>query len=168
MKKLISILTALALTMTLSVTAFATTVEPDNSGSPTPNTGTTAVSLNVDPSYTVTIPATVELTAQGTDPETYESDLEITAAANVRIPEGKQITVTMGSDFTMKDDDTGSELSYKVTVDRTEISNNGTVATFTSSTSAQTSTLTFAADDPEYAGDYSDTVTFTISITDAD
>ncbi len=163
MKKFISILTALALTLSLSVTAFATTVVDQDSGD---QSGTTAVTLNVDPAYTVTIPATVELTAQGTDPETYENDLEITADAGVLLQQGKVITVTITSDFTMEDTDTGTTLDYTVTVDGTDITSGGTVATFKTSTAAQTSTLTFAADDPEYAGDYSDTVTFTISVTD--
>lgn len=163
MKKLISILTAVALTLSLTVTAFAMTVDQDSN----PQTGSTAVTLNVAPGYTVTIPATVELTAQGNDPETYENDLDITAAANVRILEGKVIIVTITSDFTMKDTDTGSELPYTVTVGGNTISDGGTVATFTTSDTVQTSTLVFSADDPEYAGEYSDTVTFTISITDA-
>ncbi len=166
MKKFISILTALALTLSLSVTAFATdtTVDQDSDD---PKTGTTAVTLNVNPSYTVTIPVTVELNAQGTDPETYGSSMDITADADVRLLEGKVITVTITSDFTMEDSDTGSTLDYTVAVDGTDITSGGTVATFKTSTAAQTSTLSFAADAPKYAGDYSDTVTFTISVTDA-
>lgn len=164
MKKLISILTALALTLSLSVTAFATEIDQDTDD---PKTGTTAVTLSVDPAYTVTIPATVALTAQGNDPETYEDTMDITANANVRLLEGKVITVTITSDFTMEDTDTGSTLDYTVTVDGTDITDGGTVATFKTSTAVQTSTLTFAADAPTYAGDYSDTVTFTISVTDA-
>ena len=51
MKKLFALILAVSLMATMSVTAFAA----NTTG------GSTEVSFNVDPTYTVTIPATVEL-----------------------------------------------------------------------------------------------------------
>lgn len=166
MKKLLTLVLALAVTVSVSVTAFAadTTIDQDSD----PKTGSTAVSFNVDPTYTVTIPEKVELDkidAGGTI--TYENDLTVTADAGVCLLEGKVLQVTLKSDsnFNLSANvGVSYKLPYTVTVNNTEIQNNGVVATFGTSTAEQTSTLHFAADDPAYAGDYSDTVTFTLSI----
>ncbi|MCD8026387.1 MAG: hypothetical protein LUF33_05550 [Clostridiales bacterium] len=171
MKKIISIMAACALALSMSVTAFATEVKPDANGDPDPDSGNTAVSLNVDSGYIITIPETVELEEQSGAKTTYENDLTVSADAGVRINEGKSIVVSMASSSY----DSGSfymtaagadqyKLAYEVTVDNSTIANNGTVATFVTSDAAQTSTLHFAADDPTYAGSYSDTVTFTIAV----
>ena len=51
MKKLFALILAVALMATMSTTAFAANTEG----------GSTEVSFNVDPTYTVTIPAKVEI-----------------------------------------------------------------------------------------------------------
>lgn len=174
-KKMISTMAAAALVLSLSVTALATdtSVSADSNGDPSPSSGTTAISLAVSPAYTITIPATVVLDKQSTDPVTYAKDMTITASAGVRLDEGKSIVVTMSGDsydtdsFYLKAADADNyKLAYTVKVgdSTTAISNNGTVATFTTSTAEQTSELHFAAGDPDYAGSYSDTVTFTIAV----
>ncbi|MCD7762993.1 MAG: hypothetical protein LUI14_07305 [Lachnospiraceae bacterium] len=172
--KMISTMAAAALVLSLSVTAFAdTSVTADDSGSPTPSSGTTAVSLDVSPAYTITIPATVELDKTGSGDETYTKDMTITASAGVRLDEGDTIVVTMSSDsyesgsFNLTADGADTyKLAYTVKVgdSTTAISDGGTVATFTTSVDEQTSELHFAAGDPDYAGSYSDTVTFTIAV----
>ena len=53
MKKLFALILAVALMATMSVTAFATDITTDG------GTGDTLVTFNVDPTYTVTIPAKV-------------------------------------------------------------------------------------------------------------
>lgn len=167
MKKLLTIMLALVMVLSLSVTALAADITQDSD----PKTGNTTVTFNVDPTYTVTIPATVELEKKTAADETvtYEKDLTV-SAENVRLLEGKQIQVTLTSDFTLTNDTqnggAATNLSYTVTVgdSATPIVTDGVVATFGTSTTEQTSVLHFAAANPTYAGDYSDTVTFTISV----
>ncbi|MCD8398459.1 MAG: hypothetical protein LUD12_15005, partial [Lachnospiraceae bacterium] len=109
----------------------------------------------------------------GSGDETYTKDMTITASAGVRLDEGDTIVVTMSSDsyesgsFNLTADGADTyKLAYTVKVgdSTTAISDGGTVATFTTSTVEQTSELHFAAGDPDYAGGYSDTVTFTIAV----
>lgn len=172
MKKLLSLVLALALALSLSVTAFAaedTKIEPGTNGDPNPSTATTSVEFGVAPTYTITIPGTVELdkkTDNGT--VTYEKDEIITASAGVRLLNGQSIQVKLsagdGEDKFVLTSGESATLDYTVTVNNTEIENNGVVATFGTNATQQTSTLHFAANDPTYAGQYSDTVTFTIAI----
>ena len=172
MKKLLSIALALVLVMSLSVNVFAdSTIEPDDNGNPNPGTASTAVEFSVKPTYTVTIPTKVELdkkTDTGTGAVTYEQDENITASAGVRLLNGQSIQVKLsagdGEDKFVLTSGESATLDYTVTVNNTEIENNGVVATFETGQTAQTSTLHFAANDPTYAGDYSDTVVFTIAI----
>lgn len=173
MKKIFAIVLTLALALSLSVTAFATeedhTIEPDTDGSPNPSAATTSVTFGVDPTYTITIPATVKLTknaANGT--VTYEQDATITASGGVRLLNDQTIRVTLsaGENETafVLNTKQGATLNYTVKVGNTEIKNGDTVATFGTSLEEQTSTLHFAAADPTFAGEYSDNVVFTISI----
>jgi hypothetical protein len=153
MKKLFTILLAVAMLATLSVTAFAANTEG----------GSTEVSFNVDPTYTVTIPATVELNkVEDNGTVTYENDYTLTAQAGVRLKKGEYIEVTVATDNEMETPE-GATLAYTITKDDAALENN-VVATFTTDKAAQTSTIHIAAGDPDYAGDYSDTVTFTISV----
>ncbi|MDO5152748.1 MAG: hypothetical protein Q4D50_05240 [Eubacteriales bacterium] len=173
MKKIFAIVLTLALALSLSVTAFATeenhTITSDADGNPKPSTATTSVTFGVDPTYTITIPATVKLTkntANGT--VTYEQDATITASEGVRLLNGQTIRVTLSAGENEKtfvlNTKQGATLKYTVTVGNTEIKNGDIVATFGTSLKEQTSTLHFAAANPTFAGDYSDNVVFTISI----
>lgn len=172
MKKLLSLVLALALVLSFSVTAFAEdhTVDQDDT---LPATKDTTVEFNVDPTYTITIPAKVELdkkTDTGTGAVTYEQDEIITASAGVRLLNGQRIRVTLsaGTNGFVLTSKESATLPYTVTVgdSTTPITSGGTVTTFGTNTTQQTSTLHFAANDPTYAGQYSDTVTFTIAIVD--
>ena len=162
MKQFLTCVLALMLVLSLAVPAFAA----ENTFVPSNNTDkSTNVTFNVDPTYTVTIPATVTLTK--VDDGSYKQDATITAA-DVRLLEGQTITVTLGSDFKLTTGASGAiyELPYTVTVgDSTAaITTGATVATFTTDPTEQSSTLHFAAENPKYAGNYSDTVTFTIAV----
>lgn len=165
MKKLLSIALTLALALSFSVTAFAedhTVTEKDN----LPITKDTTVNFTVEPTYTVTIPSTVVLTKDAESGD-YEQDAEIIASAGVRLLEGQTIQITLDSDFKLTTDAEAAtyELPYTVTVDNEEIdAENKVVATFDTSTVAQKETLHFSAENPEYAGNYSDNVIFNISI----
>jgi hypothetical protein len=151
-KKLFALILTVCLLATMSVTAFAA----NTTG------GSTEVSFNVDPTYTVTIPATVELERQEDNGTvTYENDYTLTAQAGVRLKKGEYIEVTVASDYVMETPQ-GATLDYTITKDGNALDND-VVATFTTDKAEQSSTIHIAAGDPDYAGDYSDTVIFTIS-----
>lgn len=153
MKKLLALILAIALMASLPLTAFATNTEG----------GQLEVSFEVNPSYIVTIPSTVELAKKTTDGvTTYENDYTITTEPGVRLHKGDTIVVTVSSDYVM-DAQQGATLPYTITKGGAALENN-VVATFSTNTAAQSSMIHITATDPTYAGNYSDTVTFTISV----
>ena len=146
MKKLLAIILAAVMIAACSVTAFAET---------------TNVSYNVDPSYTVSIPAAVTL-----GDSAVEADI---TASDVIMEDGKQILVELtsasntasGSTFNAKNGD--SAVTYTITGDEA-IAVGDTVATFTANGSK---TLTFSAADKSaatVAGAHTETLTFTVSV----
>ena len=154
MKKLFALILAIALMATMSVTAFAA----NTTG------GSTEVSFNVDPTYTVTIPETVELDKVDTEGVvTYENDYTLTAQAGVRLKKGEYIEVTVASDFEMTTTE-GATLAYTIAAGGSNVANNGVVAEFDTDKLEQTATIHIAANDPDFAGEYKDTVTFTLEV----
>ena len=150
MKKLFAILLAVALMATMSITTFAAE-------------NTTEVSFEVQPTYTITIPTTVSLEKKVVEGvTTYENDYTITAEAGVRLKKGETIEVTVASDYKMETTE-GAELTYTITKDGKALEN-AVVAVFGTDKAAQTSTIHIAAQDPDFAGNYKDTVTFTIAV----
>ena len=138
----------------MSVTAFAANTEG----------GSTEVSFNVDPTYTVTIPATVELQkVEDNGTVTYENDYTLTAQAGVRLKKGDYIEVTVASDFEMTTTE-GATIEYTITAENAAVANNGVVAEFATDKAEQTATIHIAANDPDFAGEYKDTVTFTLTV----
>ena len=157
MKKLLALILAVALMATMSVTAFATDVTTDG------GTGSTEVKFNVDPTYTVTIPATVELNkVEDNGVVTYENDYTLTAQAGVRLKKGEYIEVTVASDFEMTTQE-GATLAYTITKGDAALVDS-IVAEFDTDKAEQTATIHVAANDPDYAGEYKDTVTFTLEV----
>ena len=153
MKKLFALVLTFVLMATLSVPAFAA----NTTG------GSTQVSFNVDPTYTVIIPATVELNKVGADDAvTYENDYTITAQAGVRLKKGETIVVTVSGDYEMTTTE-GATLAYTITKDNAALVDS-IVAVFGTDKAEQSSTIHIAAGDPEYAGEYKDTVTFTLEV----
>ena len=160
MKKVFALILTVCLLTTMSVTAFAAEIGPGANASQ----GSTEVSFNVDPTYTVTIPATVTLNkAEDNGTVTYENDYTLTAQAGVRLKKGEYIEVTVTSDFTMETDE-GAVLAYSITAGGNAVANNGVVATFGTDKNAQSTTIHISANDPDYAGEYKDTVTFTVAV----
>lgn len=154
MKKLFAVILTVALLATMSTTAFAA----NTTG------GSTEVSFNVDPTYTVTIPATVELERQEDNGTvTYENDYTLTAQAGLRLKRGEYIEVTVASGFEMTTTE-GATLDYTIIAENAAVANNGVVAEFATDKAEQTATIHIAANDPDYAGEYKDTVTFTVAV----
>ena len=154
MKKLFALILTVCLLAPMSVTAFAA----NTTG------GSTEVKFNVDPTYTVTIPATVELNKVDTDGViTYENDYTLTAEAGVRLKKNEYIEVTVASDFKMTTAE-GATLDYTITAGGNAVAGDGVVAEFDTDKSEQTATIHIAAADPDYAGEYKDTVTFTLEV----
>ena len=154
MKKLFALILAVVMIATMSVTAFAANTEG----------GSTELSFNVDPTYTITIPATVELNkVEDNGVVTYENDYTLTAQAGVRLKKGEYIQVTVASDFKMTTTE-GATLAYAITAEGAAVANNGVVAEFETNKAEQTATIHIAANDPDFAGEYKDTVTFTLAV----
>ena len=134
MKKLFALILAVAMLMSMSVTAFAANRPA----------GSTEVSFNVDPTYTVTIPATVELERQEDNGTvTYENDYTLTAQAGVRLKKGEYIEVTVASNFEMATTE-GATLAYAITTGGNVVGNNGVVAEFATDKAEQTATIHIA------------------------
>ena len=160
MKKLFALILTVAMLATMSVTAFAAEIDQDT---PAPKDGSTNVYFSVDPTYTVTIPAKVELQKIDTDGAiTYENDYTIEAAAGVRLKKNEYIEVTVASDYVMETPQ-GATLDYTITKDAAALVDS-IVAEFDTDKAAQTSVIHIAANDPDFAGEYTDTVTFTLTV----
>ena len=160
MKKLFALILTVAMLATMSVTAFAAEIGPGANASQ----GSIEVSFNVDPTYTVTIPATVELERQEDNGTvTYENDYTLTAQAGVRLKKGEYIEVIVASDFKMTTTE-GATLEYTIPAENAVVANNGVVAEFATDKAEQTATIHIAANDPDFAGEYEDTVTFTVAV----
>ena len=160
MKKLFALILTVCLLATMSTTAFAAEIGPEANASQ----GSTEISFNVDPTYTVTIPAKVELQKIDTDGIiTYENDYTIGANAGVRLKKNEYIEVTVASDYVMETPQ-GATLAYTITAGGNAVATGGVVATFETDKAAQSTTIHIAANDPDYAGEYKDTVTFTVAV----
>ena len=154
MKKLFAVILTVCLLATMSVTALAA----NTTG------GETEISFNVDPTYTVTIPATVELEKVDTEGViTYENDYTIGANAGVRLKKNEYIEVTVASDFEMTTEQ-GATLAYSITAGGNAVATGGVVAEFGTDKNAQSTTIHIAANDPDFAGEYKDNVTFTVAV----
>lgn len=156
----------LVLLLVLSATALATS---DNTFGPNQDSSqNTNVTYTVNPSYTVTIPANVTL----------GGNVNV-AASNVVIPKGKQMVVKLtgasGADNTFKVKTTeGAELDYTVSMVGTGdtktpvgIDTEILVVNPDNSASGSAQLLFSQPTSVTYAGTYTGTVTFTVSVEDA-
>ena len=159
MKKLLTILLAVAMLATLTLTAFAA-VDQDSAS----KDGSTSVYFEIDPTYTITIPATVELAKVDNDGVvTYENDYTITASENLRLKKYEYVEVTVTTSGVMMTEE-GAMLDYDISVGGETVESGDVVAVFETNTAAQTATMHISAEDPAYAGRYEDIVTFTIAV----
>ena len=156
MKKLFALILAIALMATLSVTAFA--ADYDTAGDKGMN-----VTYSVAPAYTVTIPETVTIGADGTE--------KTVSAEGVVVNKGQYVSVTLAADnnFTVKTAE-GAELTYTVTANGANVAAGGEIlAVNPTDGKTGTATVTFDIDETkiQYAGTYTGTATFTIAVKDA-
>lgn len=169
MKKIVTLLLTAALAITAAATTvFAdTTITPAPNSSPNPSSGSMNVNYTVGPRYLVTIPAEVKLSS--TKNGTVEGKATVTAE-NVTVPYGESVKVTLSSDFTVNTTE-GAALSYEVW--KPDNSTTGTLVDNTNNTVLEVASgsgsteLTFALAPNSaitYSGNYTDTVTFTVSV----
>ena len=120
----------------------------------------TTVTYQVDPTFTVTIPATVALGETAT-----------IKAENVVVAKGKQVEVTLtnANDFKVTTPQ-GAELGYTVKNGETEVNEGDTVLTVNpddGKTGETTLTFSNPTETAKFAGDYTGTITFTVAVKDA-
>lgn len=154
MKKIISLALAVMMIATMSVTAFAADNTLDNEN----KTGDVTIEYTQSESYVVIIPDSMTV---GTD-KTVEAD-------NIVIGYGKQLTVSVSSQNSWKLINNDDSLDYTLKIGDTAASANSTVLTAKSGETVS-KTLSATLDDDQsakYAGNYTDTLTFTVSVNDA-
>ena len=157
MKKLFALILAVVMIATMSTTAFAA-VDQDSTD---PNSSIN-VTYSVAPAYTVTIPETVTIGAEGTS--------TTVSAADVVVNKGQYVSVTLAADnnFTVKTAE-GAELTYTVTANGETVAPGGEIlAVNPADGKTGTATVTFDIDEStiQYAGTYTGTATFTIAVKD--
>ena len=146
MKKILAIVLAAVMLAACSVTAFAET---------------TNVSYDVQPSYTVAIPASVTLGDAAVTADVTASDVILESGKKIKVELTSASNTASGSTFNAKNGD--STVTYTITGDEA-IAVGDTVATFTANGSK---TLTFSAADKSaatVAGSHTETLTFTVSV----
>ena len=120
------------------------------------------VTYTVDPTYTVTIPETVTIGAEGTE--------KTVSAEGVVVEKGQYVSVTLAenNNFTVKTTE-GAELPYTVTANGEAVAAGGEIlAVNPADGKTGTATITFDIDESaiKYAGTYTGSATFTIAVKD--
>lgn len=153
MKKLLAALLTITLFASVSVTAFAAEINQDSD----PKTTDAVITTSITPTYTVTIPASVNVAfnAESTD----FGSIKVTAA---QIDPDKCIKVALTSDGELNNTvDSTKVIPYTVKAGDTVF----TSATYLKTGDKTDLTINITEDDwnKAYAGDYTDTVTFEVS-----
>ena len=156
MKKFLAVLISALTMITMSITVFATQINQDSNL----QTGDTTITYTVAPSYTVTIPATVSLGETAT-----------ISAEGVILNKGEQVIVRL----TGTSDESnafkiptaqGAELTYTVKNGENTVAVGDTVLVVNADAATESSTtLSFSTpENVQFAGTYSGTVTFEVSV----
>ncbi len=142
----------------LSLTIFTA----DITESSAEKTGAMSVDYNVAGSYTVTIPASVTFTKSG---ETVERGL---SAKNVTLSEGSKLQVHVSSLNGFKLKNLDSYIDYTITANKvSDIQEDSVILSVSAGDTSGWTLLDFTAqstDNAAYAGEYSDTLTFTVEV----
>ncbi len=170
MKKLSITAVAIAASLALSSLSAFAAEDPNIIKQDSVNqTGSVNVEYNVNSTYTVTIPNGVSLKDSAVE--------TVIEANNVKLEKGKKIKVTLDSaantvtdkQFTVKAGTTGDAptANYTISNSRGALGVGGTVAEFlyNGTATSYSETLTYSAPTGvKYAGTYTDSLTFTISV----
>ena len=151
MKKIFTLILAIALMASLSVTAFAANTTGGNAD----------ITTSIDPTYTVTIPADVNVAFNAT--ETDFGAIEVTAS---QIHPDKCIKVALASDGKLENSIDATKVIHYAIKDSEGAA--FTSATYLTEGDKTELSIHITANDwnAAYAGKYSDTVTFTVSYED--
>ena len=161
MKKAITLALVAAMLTATGITAFAAPITADSD----PKTGGTTVNYTVDPAYTVVIPESVTLgdTAVTEQIKIYGA----TETDNVVIGKGQKVNVALtasANNFNVANTD-GDTIAYTVN-DKNAVADLTTVAECTAADGKKDTNITFTkTGTASYAGTYTDTLTFTVSLT---
>lgn len=156
MKKFLAVLISALTMITMSITVFATQINQDSNL----QTGDTTITYTVAPSYTVTIPATVSLGETAT-----------ISAEGVILNKGEQVIVRLtgtsdeSNEFKITTAQ-GAELTYTVKNGENAVAVGDTVLVVNADAATDSSTtLSFSTpENVQFAGTYSGTVTFEVSV----
>lgn len=157
MKKFLTAVLALAMCFTAAVPAYALTINQDT---PDPKNAKTEITTSIAPTYTVSIPEDVDVEFNAT--QTQFGAIEITQA---QIDPDKQIVVSITSGGAlMNQTDNTKTLPYTIEDSNGEF----TSAAYLAQGDKTDLTINITENNwnAAYSGDYSDTVTFTVSYTD--
>lgn len=152
MKKIIALALALLMVATMSVTAFAADTDT--------KTTDTTITTSIAPTYTVTIPANTNVTFNAT--ETSFGAIKVDAA---QIDPDKCIKVALTTDGKLENAvDNTKVIPYEIKAGDAAF----TSATYLTAGDKTELTINITQEDwnKAYAGEYSDTVTFTVSYED--
>ena len=163
-KKILTVALVCAMMSAAAITVNAEPITPQTSD---PKNGSTDVSYQVDPTYTITIPESVTLSKDNT------VNADITAA-DVLLEKGKNITVTLtgasntttANATTFNAKNNTSVATYTITAGSTAVALGDEVASFTTD---GTQDLTFSVANTTgviYAGAHTETLTFTVAVED--
>ena len=154
MKKLFVLIMAVAMLATMPVAVFA------EGGATETGDKETTVIYSVAPTYVVTIPTSI----------TIDGEADTISAENVVVEKGQYVSVALAeeNDFTVTTAE-GAELTYTVTKDGENIAAGGEILAVNPTDGKDGSAdITFDIDESDivYAGTYTGTATFTISVKD--
>lgn len=157
MKKLTAFSLVLALSAALSTTALAAETSNAITDKSNPKTANVTVTTKIAPTYTVTIPANTTVNFNAVD--TSFGEIKLTTA---QLDPGKKVEVALTASGTLKNSkDDSKTLAYEIQTAGQKFA----YATYTTTDDRTALTIHIAKADwnAAYAGDYADTVTFTIS-----
>ena len=163
MKKALTLALVAAMLTATGITAYATDITANSN----PKTGGTTVNYTADPAYTVVIPESVTLgdTAVTEQIKIYGA----TENDNVVIGKGQKVNVALtesANGFKVKTAD-GDTVDYTVNGENTTAAL-ASVAECTADDGTKNTDITFTkTGTAAYAGTYSDTLLFTVSLADA-
>ena len=160
MKRLF-LISAIVLSLCAMAPVFAASITEEGE-----QTGTMDITYGVASGYTVTIPA--DLILEGTTAET-----STVSATNVKIPYGTSLKVTISSDnydggwYLVDEDATANKVEYTIEDTNGEIAEDGIVLEVQAGAAdlKGSNELTFQVPvEPTKAGDYKDTLSFTVAV----